>query len=305
VDDPESADIILVGNVREENWGEKILSNALIDRYPGKSFSLSDRADPLIVHHGVYTSGPKSYFQQRRVRTGAYTLYPDEYINPYVVRHMPSDEDSGDKQYLFSFLGRNCHPVRDTIFQLSYPSDVLIEDTTNFNLWHADEEEKLQKQRRFYRILLQSKFSLCPRGASPNSMRLFESMQLGVAPIIVTTNWTLPQGPSWDDFSILVKPRELRHLVQIVRAHENDHIRMGQMARQAYERFFAEDVYFDYIVDRCCDIAHSQRLPEVVFWKVRHITVGILRIRRSLRIRSRLRALLVNLGGPAVQWQQQ
>ena len=41
-DSPDSADIILVGNVREENWGKRILANDLFDKYPRKCFSLSD-----------------------------------------------------------------------------------------------------------------------------------------------------------------------------------------------------------------------------------------------------------------------
>ena len=31
-DSPDSADIILVGNVREEDWGKRILTNELIDK---------------------------------------------------------------------------------------------------------------------------------------------------------------------------------------------------------------------------------------------------------------------------------
>lgn len=47
-EDPQSADIIIIGDVREEDWGKKILKHELINKYPDKSLSLSD-ADHLII----------------------------------------------------------------------------------------------------------------------------------------------------------------------------------------------------------------------------------------------------------------
>jgi hypothetical protein len=72
-DDPALADIILIGNVREENWGRKILENKLINKYPNKCFSLSDQDAPLILNRGIYASGTKSILNLGRVRTGSFT----------------------------------------------------------------------------------------------------------------------------------------------------------------------------------------------------------------------------------------
>ena len=292
-EDPETADLILVGNVREENWAQKTIRNPIIARFPAKAFSLSDRADPIILHHGIYTACPASAFYRRRVRTGAYTLYPDEYLNPFVARHTMSAADYEQKQFLFSLIGRRCHPLRDRIFDLRFSrKDILVEDSSHFDLWEAAGDEKLQRQRHFYDVLLASKFSLCPRGAGPNSIRLFESMQLGVAPIIVTSGWAFPRGPDWDSFAITVSEKDLPRLESIVESREADYVSMGQRAQKAYFEYFSESAYFNYVVESCLDIAGDQIVPEWVHWQLRHVQISVLKARRILRVGSRLRALL-------------
>lgn len=293
VDDPEAADLILVGNVREEDWAAKTSHSPIIGRFPGKSFSLSDRAGPIILHHGVYTACPGSALYRRRVRTGAYTLYPDEYLNPFIVRHTPSPPEPDNKRFLLSFIGRRCHPIRDKIFDLCFEhSDVWIEDSSEFDLWNASEVERLPRQRHYYDILLASKFCLCPRGASPNSIRLFEAMQLGVAPVIITSDWVFPKGPDWGSFAIVLRERDIPKLESIVQSHEAEYARMGLNAQKAYFAHFAESSYFDYVVESCLDIAQDQIVPEWMHWRLRHVHLSVLKARRTLRVGSRLRALL-------------
>ena len=69
--DPGSADIILIGDVRGEAWGKKILEHPLINKDVDRCFSLSHASQPVILHHGVYTGAAKSILNLGRVRTGA------------------------------------------------------------------------------------------------------------------------------------------------------------------------------------------------------------------------------------------
>ena len=146
-DSPDSADIILVGNVREEDWGKRILTNELIDKYPGRCFSLSDQDRPIVLNHGIYASGVRSIFNFGRIRTGSFTLFSDEYLNPFVQDHKPSPADPQLKQYLLAFVGRNSHPVRAKILNLRFErKDILIEDSSDFDIWHQKDKRERQKQ---------------------------------------------------------------------------------------------------------------------------------------------------------------
>jgi len=283
--DPESADMILVGNVREKNGGKKIMNHDLINKYPNKCFSLSDQDSPLILNRGIYASGTKkSKLSFGRVRTGSYTIYGDHHHNPFIQNHSFSNKSYLEKEYLLTFIGRNSHRIRDSIFNLKHERpDIYIENSAKrFYLWGRQEyAEKIERQKYYYNILLKSKFSLCPRGAGASSMRLFESMKLGIAPIIVSDEWILPKGPKWNEFSIFIKEKNIRHLEEIVESHSDNYHRMGQKARKAFDEYFAEDVYFNYVIDSCLDIMNKQLIPEVIYWKLNPLIVFMKKLRKQ------------------------
>ena len=267
---PELAGVILIGNVREENWGEKILANELINRWPDRCFSLSDQDHPLILNRGIYASGRKSLLGAGRVRSGSYSAYPLQFQNPYGLAHVPSDQDYARKQLLFSFIGRNSDKMRERIFRMHFKrADILVEDSSQFDLWDDREAcDKSVRQKYFIDTLLRSKFSLCLRGAGASSLRLFESLRLGVAPVIASDKWIFPEGPRWNDLSVIIKERHLREIESIVSEHEADFERMGRLARQAHEECFSDSVYFNYVVDNCLKIKSRQVIPESLYWRL-------------------------------------
>ena len=113
-------------------------------------------------------------------------------------------------------------------------------------------------------------------------------MQLGVAPVIISDQWLLPKGPNWDAFSLVVKEKDVGELGSIVRSYEDVFDKMGRQAKMAFDQFFSETVYFNYVIDNCIDMARSQRIPEPLFWRVRYLYINSLKVRRKLRVRSRL-----------------
>lgn len=149
--------------------GHQDPANPLINKYPDKCFSLSDQDNPLILNRGIYASGAKSVMGKGRVRTGPYLLSP--YTNPYIETHVYSNYDYEDKPYLLTFIGRRCaHPVREAIFRLRFNrQDIWLEDTSSvFDLWAPDRtKQSLDRQEYYFRMLMRSKFSLCPRGVEP------------------------------------------------------------------------------------------------------------------------------------------
>ncbi len=119
----------------------------------------------------------------------------------------------GERKYLASFIGAYMpHYRSDARVQLaeaakaSGRSDLLVELT---DLWHfnkvvyneqvagkalADAEREAQEAstRRYNEVLSDSVFSLCPEGAGPNTLRIWESLAVGAIPVIVAGGWVLP-----------------------------------------------------------------------------------------------------------------
>lgn len=117
------------------------------------------------------------------------------------------------RRYSFSFIGApkelDLHPIRETLIDpawLQGQADVQIRAT---KVWHFErevygigpEKETLRQQNLHYNeVLSQSRFSLCPVGAGPNTIRLWESLCVGAVPIIISESFDmeefLPKGLS-------------------------------------------------------------------------------------------------------------
>ena len=285
INDPEEADIILIGDLRGGNWGEKIINQPLIRKYPEKSFSLSHEDRPIMLHHGFYTSNEYSIMRWNRARTGAYNLYPDKYKNPYIPKKIDTKEHlNPKKEYLFSFIGRNSHPCRELIYQQKFSrEDILIEDSSAFDLW-KNPSDKEQRQEYYVNMLLASKFSLCPRGYATNIIRLFESMELGIAPVIISDAFIYPKGPDWKSFSIKVKEKHIGDLESIISSFEENYKEMGVKARSEFMKWFSDPDYFNYVVENCLDIKKHQIIPESLYWKINPIYIFFLKLRINERV---------------------
>ena len=115
------------------------------------------------------------------------------------------------RSYLFSFIGaymrHYLNPIRQRI--LSWPPSkddtYIIQDT---KIWHFEKAvyqhqvmgtaltntDKMQHDAQtieYNRILANSTFSLCPVGAGPNTIRLWESICLGSIPIIIADEFDI------------------------------------------------------------------------------------------------------------------
>jgi len=87
------------------------------------------------------------------------------------------------RKCLVSFLGAlNSHPTRMQLKNIN--SDLTpILDTGS---WHF-EKQKFEQEKNsalYKKLLVNSKFSLCPRGTGANTIRFYESISIGSIPII-------------------------------------------------------------------------------------------------------------------------
>jgi len=239
--------------------------NKVLKKYTNKCFVLSNVDRPVTIYRGLYGSAEKSFFNFGRIRSCSYTDVHEPFKNSFIAQH--NFNDVLPKEYLFSFIGRNCHESRRRIFEKEFiRKDIFIEDSTEiFNLYEK-ETRVLAREKFYYETLLKSKFSLCPRGWGATSYRLFESMQLGVAPVIISDEWVFPKGPKWDQFSIIIKTRELPQLEQIIADKEDRYKEMGKLAKFNFDEFFSDKKYFTYIIENCLELKSKQLIPELFYY---------------------------------------
>lgn len=142
------------------------------------------------------------------------------------------------KKYLASFMGRiSTHPLRAQMRnELSGLKDVFVYDG---NLGTS----------LFVRKLLQSKVALCPRGYGGTSFRFYESMQLGVPPVLISDIDTRPfkNDIDWDVCSFYVKDvKELKSLLGNMDRYDTD--RMGVKAKEVWYNCLRYGVWCKYVI---------------------------------------------------------
>ena len=128
------------------------------------------------------------------------------------------------KLYRSSFVGRlGTHTIRnDMASALKGRSDVLIRDGDIGT-------------SAFVRMVLQSYLALAPRGYGGSSFRLFEAMQLGVAPILIGDIDTRPfkRFLPWGGASIYV--RSVDELIEVLdKNSDKELLEMGERAAALY-----------------------------------------------------------------------
>ncbi|MBE7209852.1 MAG: exostosin family protein [Gluconacetobacter diazotrophicus] len=260
-DDPDAADLILfVRPLGEGTVFRYLFRHPLVRRHRSRCFLYdpNDRVVPLLP--GVYPSVERAWHHRNRTRSGAYLLAKD---NPV----LDEDHHGAERTHLYSFLGTYFSaPVRADLGRLDDPRG-CCRDTfqEGDRIWrHGTEAEILAFRRRYLETTWASHFVLCPRGYGASSMRLFETMRAGRAPVILADDWVPPEGPCWERFSVRVAEADWRTLPARLAAREADAAAMGRLARQQWEEWYAPPVLFHRTVEDCLSIGRARRLPERV-----------------------------------------
>ena len=165
--------------------------------------------------------------------------YVASYIEPHAFNHERTSRD-----LLFSFVGSTrTSPVRKHIMELHDPRACLVDvdPGTDGRYWWQHEPEKVRDSRgRFKDVMERTKFALCPRGVDVSSIRLFEAMEAGCVPVIISDRLVLPEGPNWEAFSIRVPERDVSRIPAIVAENEARFEEMSRQAREAWEAWFSD-----------------------------------------------------------------
>lgn len=240
VDDPAAADVILFvenSHYHADIYFTKLKNHPLVKQYPEKVYMYNPHDTPWLVLPGIYPSIPKPLLDSRMMASGSFI----ETINPYI-----SCDFTRSPHFLFSFFGSPYLGVRKRVARLQHPRGEIRVGAQNM---YGDRTGKKTPQVQYAELLLDSKFVLCPKGIAASSIRVLEVMQAGRAPVIISDNWVPPKGPSWNDFAVFVPEADIERIPQILEAQEAQWEQMGRRAREAWERYFAPGVVFNYMID--------------------------------------------------------
>jgi Exostosin family len=204
-------------------------------------------------------------------------------------------------RYLFSFRGASLtNPIRRKLFKCfaSFPGAKLVCVNNSFG------KHGSQDMIDYVKEILQSKFVLCPAGFSPQTVRLFETMQLGRCPVIISDQWEPIAGIDWRNFAVIVPEREIKSLPRILAAREAQAADLGKRARIAWEKNFAPEQRFLLTFSRAIEVWHEIRERPVNYdelhssWRFyygnkftlgQRFKAGILRRINELRFRDQLK----------------
>ncbi len=251
-ENPQEADIILILDINFTYYHQ----HGLLHQYLDKCYAIEDADKPYCVIPGLYASAPASFLHKHRFRGCCY-LFERLQCNTF----LDSSDDSSEKKYLFSFVGGSTSNVRKRLFKMKFQrSDILIRYSSGYNHWDKKHPHREVMQKSYVDTIRCSKFVLCPRGVGLGSIRIFEVMELGVAPIIISDKWLLPRGPNWDEFALFMKESELKYILEIAERHALEDEARGRLARKAWEEYFSDPVIFNQCIEDIEDLKRN-RVP--------------------------------------------
>lgn len=299
VSNPETADLIFVVEIYEACLHSGLRQNRVWQKWPAKSFAYCEGDIPTNFLHGLYSSASKALSGSGRFQGCAYALLRLSFPNP-----CPSAAElaSMPKDFLFSFVGRATDGVRWKLFAHHFNrADVFIKESFDYDHFTGVTGNSERARRRYWETAGHSKYALCPRGHGISSIRIFEMMEAGIAPVIISDNWLPPVGPSWEEFALFVPENEIGSIYEKVKAHEGEYADRGRLARQAWEQYFSPEKYWSFILASVRRIQENQKYPESLYVKSLPLLIfqqwsRQRRIHTPIRLRSRLKKMAGFLG---------
>ena len=233
----EQADIILLNQCwKSRNWHdvEELLSSTFIKQYSQKILTISHDDTATVFLPGLYTSlTPKNLWTSWSLPCGYKGQYTKLSDSSSCVTHRRDNP-----KWLFSLRGTDVsNPVRMKLGMM-YGG---VSDETSFTIVNKQFHSHDASDRSIYiDELLDSHFALAPRGWSPSTYRLFEAMQLGVCPVIISDDWQPIPGISWGSCSVRIAERDIDGMADTLRELKPRSRELGLAARQIWLDHFSD-----------------------------------------------------------------
>ncbi len=233
IDNPDSANFIVffqMWSFKLPEYGTSLLQDDFFRHYCQKIYVVN--YDDIVGEGflpGCYTSLKLSCYNPKRFIPCSYPATYNEVLDGCTV-------DSKENEYLFWFRGTmHSSEIRPKLLELYKNEErALIIDNSKSLHSHSTKEKA-----EFIEEMRSCSFVLCPKGFSPSTYRIFESMSMGKCPVVISDEWVEPIGPKWSECSIRIKERDLPCLVEILESYAPRAYELGCNARLEWEKHFS------------------------------------------------------------------
>lgn len=241
----------------------KVPRRALLRLY---TFSMQDH--PFLWAPGVFTSVRKSSAGPG-FRGGFYV--PVHHEQSYEMRTGLEPRPDTVAEYLWSFVGtlRTAPRLRGGVMRLEDERALAVDatartrppagNTAGQTPFDAHVQQLASTFDQYAESIHRAKFVVCPRGIAPSSQRLFEAMQAGRCPVIISDEWLPPIGVDWETCSIRIAESDLKLLPEILREREREADGLGAEARRVWRAHYAPERRLTTLARSCIDIHESLR----------------------------------------------
>ena len=276
---------------------EYLLDHPAYRDFPEKCAVYTEDDNYLPLAPGVYCSATEDRSTRMgRVYSYTYVTRNGRYQNPFLSE--PNKDKwaqiaaATPKRYLFTFQGGSTSIVRKRLFNLRFNRpDVLIQNTSDYYHWDDSQPDRRDRQRAYAEILAASEFVLCPRGAGLGSIRFFEAMAKGIAPVLISDGYVLPPGPDWQAFLIRVDESDISRLPEIIEPYRAEAAERGRTAQETFQQYFCMAREFDSIVNLASKALRQAAPEEPAFRRQQSAMIRRMRWRNTLRHAARAAAL--------------
>lgn len=254
-DHPEVADaIVFVENTQFQDVRFKdLLNHPLVWQYPEKVYMYNemDRAWPMLP--GLYCS-----LSNKLTNPAEHIAFPYLVANNDAIKDIYGGSES--RKWLYSFVGSTSHPIRKKMFSLSGPNARIV-DTSEFCTWDPAQTSKFAYQKLYTDTMAASKFVLCPRGIGPASQRLFETIEAGRIPVIISDTWVEPPQINWD-FAVRVPESQIATIPDRLKSLESEWEERSAAARAAWESAYSPGTLFNSFANAIQTVSSSAHLKK-------------------------------------------
>jgi hypothetical protein len=248
--DPAEADAILLHEAwsfKEWRYIKRLRADPVADRFPQKLLTINgdDAATGLL--RGVYVSIASNRYDPLLHRAVPYHHLPNETVLARADQVKPAPD------FLGSWRGNVTSSAlrRKMVKAFALNPSFKIETSDSWGNHKVDEKE------HYVDIMFCAKFALCPTGWAAATFRIYESMALGICPVIMADHYVPPLGPDWPSFSIKISENKYLQLESILREREAEASELGQRARAAWDQYFCPDVVYRYYANALMECVHA------------------------------------------------
>lgn len=252
--DPDKADVFLfLSHGLEESGILSIKDHELIRKYPSKCFFWCDDDHPLAILPGLYASLPSVFFNTNFHRTIFYLSRSNNLIGK-----LKKEYEKKAPLYLASFQGSISSNIRKKLLDLRFETDGIVIKAVQqlwttflFGIGFDDQESTVDE---YARLIFDSKFVICPKGNGVSSYRVFETLEAGRVPVIISDKFVPPAIQPVSEYMLFLKEADINKLEDFLISRESEFEKLARNAAIVFDDNFADHSKLHYIGEKLEEI---------------------------------------------------